>query len=344
MLLRRGQNRWLVFCAALIITFLLVVYYGDELASMRRMTSTAWAPPAPQTDSTTTTVKPETPQQENLKPLHNDAAEIELVVATTSKENITWLEDYLLDWPKNLYVVDDPDAALTVPQNKGREAMVVLTYLIDRYDTLPANILFHHAERFQWHNDDPDYDALQLLKRFRVAYLQEQGYVNLRCAWILGCPVEIRPRVDAKMPPDDVVPTAKHVYSRAFGDLFPGVDVPSEVGVPCCAQFGVTREAVRARPRQDYVRYREWLLNTDLQDSISGRVFEYSWHIIFNKEAVHCPHAGDCYCKQYGICHRLDCDENGCPGQYNPPQYSTLPKGWPMLGWDGEDRHWSGEL
>lgn len=152
-------------------------------------------------------------------------------------------------------------------------------YIIDRYDTLPANILFHHAERFQWHNDDPDYDALQLLKRFRVAHLQEQGYVNLRCAWVLGCPVEIRPLADAQAAPDaNGIPHAKHIYAQAFADLFPGVALPSEVGVPCCSQFGVTRETVRARPRDDYVRFREWLLASEMQDAISGRVFEYGWH------------------------------------------------------------------
>lgn len=234
------------------------------------------------------------------------------------------------------------------------------SYIIDRYETLPGNILFHHAERFQWHNDDPDYDALQLLKRFRIPYLQEQGYVNLRCAWILGCPVEIYPHEDRlDGPGEDVIPTAKHIYSKSYSELFPGYEVPSEVGVPCCSQFGVTRETVLSRPKEDYVRYREWLLETKLSDAISGRVFEYAWHskyhkpdyrailtitVIFSKESVHCPHAGDCYCKQYGMCHRIDCTEEQCPGQYLLPKYAALPKGWPQFGWNGEDRHWDGEL
>lgn len=53
----------------------------------------------------------------------------EMVVASMKKENLTWLDDYLLDWKKNIYVVDDPYAPLTVPVNKGREAMVFLTYV-----------------------------------------------------------------------------------------------------------------------------------------------------------------------------------------------------------------------
>lgn len=62
--------------------------------------------------------------------------DVELVVASMKRENITWLDDYLLDWKKNIYVVDDATADLTVPLNKGREAMVFLTY----DSTLPSPI------------------------------------------------------------------------------------------------------------------------------------------------------------------------------------------------------------
>lgn len=77
------------------------------------------------------------------------------------------------------------------------------------------------------------------------------------------------------------IPTAKFIYRRAFEELFPGQEAPSEVGVPCCSQFGVTRETVRLRPKEEYVWFREWLLNTDIEDAISGRVFEYAWHSRF---------------------------------------------------------------
>ncbi|KAL2164330.1 hypothetical protein VTH06DRAFT_3546 [Thermothelomyces fergusii] len=40
------------------------------------------------------------------------------------------------------------------------------------------------------------------------------------------------------------------------------------------------REAMAylSRPRDDYVRWRDWLLETPLADDLSGRVFEYLWH------------------------------------------------------------------
>ena len=44
-------------------------------------------------------------------------------------EDTSWVHEYLPDWPSSIYVVDDPKAPLTVPKNKGHEAMVYLTYV-----------------------------------------------------------------------------------------------------------------------------------------------------------------------------------------------------------------------
>ena len=63
--------------------------------------------------------------------------------------------------------------------------------------------------------------------------------------------------------------------------------------------------------------------------------------MIFGKESVHCPSAADCYCKTYGLC-GMDCDRDKCSGQYTLPPYSTLPQGWPKIGWDNEHRAWDG--
>jgi len=52
-----------------------------------------------------------------------------IVVASQKSENATWLEEYFPEWEKNIYRVDDKNAPLTVPKNKGRESMVYLTYV-----------------------------------------------------------------------------------------------------------------------------------------------------------------------------------------------------------------------
>lgn len=68
------------------------------------------------------------------------------------------------------------------------------------------------------------------------------------------------------------------------------------------------------------------------------------WHVvIFGLNAVYCPDAGDCYCKLYGMCD-LRCDEAGCDGRYTLPPYSTLPEDWPLTGWEGEARNFTGPI
>ena len=53
---------------------------------------------------------------------------IDIIVASTKADDTSWLYGILADWPKSVYVVDDATVGLSVPQNKGREAMPYLTY------------------------------------------------------------------------------------------------------------------------------------------------------------------------------------------------------------------------
>jgi len=265
-----------------------------------------------------------------------EARRTAVVVASQKSENATWLDEYFPAWEKNIYAVDDPTAPLTVPKNKGRESMVYLSFIIDNYESLPDNVLFIHPNRYQWHNDDPDYDGLPMLRHFQIPYLEKEGYVNIRCAWSLGCPEEIKPLAE-----EGEHRAAVHAggdYKKAFEVLFPEKETPKVVGVSCCAQFAATKERIRRRPKSDFVRYREWLLNTPLHDSISGRVFEYSWHMIFGKDAVHCPSPKECYCRVFGACD-LECETSSCSGRYILPPFSSLPQGWPLVGWEGESRN-----
>jgi hypothetical protein len=227
-------------------------------------------------------------------------------------------------------------------------------YIIDNYENLPDIMLFIHSTRYQWHNDDPYYDGVPMLRNVQTSYLQKEGYVNLRCVWTLGCPVEIHPLSDIHR--EDV--HAGEYFKHAFMQLFPDTPVPEEVGVSCCAQFGVTRDRVLMRPKSDYEFYRKWLTETELKDEMSGRIMEYSWHsmynyssspnwahrltsilaVIFGKEPVHCPNAQDCYCNVFGLCN-LNCPgPNACDDRYVLPPYSPLPKGWPYLGWNGQQQ------
>ena len=177
-----------------------------------------------------------------------------------------------------------------------------------------------------------------LLQRLHIPYLISQGYTNLRCVWTLGCPSEISlSELSRKPPPSDQkdVKTTEIAYPAAFKELFPDKALPNVVGVACCAQFALTRQKIRERPVSDYHGYRNWIMQTSLGDSVSGRILEYSWHIIFGRNSVHCPIAQECYSNVYGLC-GLECHEVAKCGERWPfPPYSSLPNGWPQIGWDG---------
>ena len=53
--------------------------------------------------------------------------DVELVVASMKHEDTSWLGEWFPHWKRSIYTVDDPTTSLTVPKNKGREAMVYLT-------------------------------------------------------------------------------------------------------------------------------------------------------------------------------------------------------------------------
>ncbi|KAK2746789.1 hypothetical protein FQN57_002831 [Myotisia sp. PD_48] len=281
----------------------------------------------------------------------------ELVVASIKSENTTWVSEELPDWPANIYNVDDPDAKLSVPMNKGREAMAYLTYIIDRYESLPDYSVFIHGLRYQWHNDDPIYDGVPIIRALRLSFVSKVGYAPLRCVWSPGCPFELHPLkpVGLDNGPDHRNETER-AFAASFRALFPDTEVPNLVGAPCSSQFALSRQQILRRPKRDYQRFRKWLMDTDLSSVISGRVLEYAWHskfpdigpilvvsyvrglsrdvlllVMMGKSPVYCPPAGECYCQTFGICN-LKCTEDRCEKRYIQPKYAALPTGWPKQG------------
>lgn len=121
-------------------------------------------------------------------------------------------------------------------------------------------------------------DSVISIQDLNTAFVRETGYVNLRCTWPIGCPVELEPtRYLREKPKDDMHPTAVE-YPDQFLELFPGVEMPEVIGIPCCSQFALSREKVHEKEQEEYVRLRKWLMETKLDSSISGRILEYSWY------------------------------------------------------------------
>ncbi|EGE83476.2 hypothetical protein BDDG_06420 [Blastomyces dermatitidis ATCC 18188] len=222
-----------------------------------------------------------------------------LIIPRLQKEDVSWISSQVQHVQQFVYVVDDPSATLHPPANKGNEAMVYLTYLIDHYDNLPDIMIFMHSHGNSWHNEEPlDFKAAELINRLSSERVMRDGYMNLRCNWAPGCPDWIHPEKEEADPskPEEAI------LAKAWSELFPFAEVPTVLSQACCAQFAVSRERARAIPRSRYVFYRDWILRTELQNYISGRVWEYLWQVVFTGKNVFCPAQHACYCDGFGVC------------------------------------------
>lgn len=270
------------------------------------------------------------------KPIGSAVGDKIVVIPALVTDDMSWVAQDLPDWQRAIYIVnpsittfanasagtvsaDLSTTQLTTPMNKGKESMAYLTYIIDNYaHSIPSIIAFLHSHRDgflgAWHVDTPLHDNVNAMQLLRLDTVAKRGYVNLRCNWNPGCTK--RGRNNAHVTRDTWAAIMGNTSTPLFnsrpgrpGSLPADADIFDEadhnkitVWAPCCAQFAVSREAIYARPLEDYVAMREWLIKTELDDARSGRVFEYLWHVIFGMEATFCPDVEKCYCDVYGRC------------------------------------------
>lgn len=222
-----------------------------------------------------------------------------IVVPKLKKEDTSWLDEEFPETRKAVYMVDDRNAPLHPPKNKGNEAMVYLSYIIDYYDDLAETNIFIHAHRWAWHNNDLfNTDTAMTIRHLSDARVAREGYMNLRCMFYPGCPAWMR--LNAKMEVEEK--KEEMLVAKSWKDLFPSDPMPEILGQPCCSQFAVSGERIRAIPLEEYKRIRNWLLHTRLPNSMSGRVFEYLWHYLWTGKNVLCPAMHECYCDGFGAC------------------------------------------
>jgi hypothetical protein len=244
--------------------------------------------------------------QPGTNPSKDDTIRKAVVIGRRLNEDTEWVLQKLPDWEHAIYVVDlmEADAisptGLRTKMNKGREAYVYLTYIIEHYESFPDVAVFMHAHRTAWHTDAPNYDAAVMLRRLQLPYVQKRGYANLRCVGFPGCPDEV---ILNRNPPDEFR-SAENAYAEVYAQFFntTAQEVKEQIpviGTQCCAQFAVSREQVWKRPRAEYERWRGLIETSALDDQTLGTVLEYMWHIIFGREAVDCESTDSCYINVY---------------------------------------------
>jgi hypothetical protein len=221
-----------------------------------------------------------------------------VVMAKLPTDDTRWVHTDLQDWQSAIYDIDtetphntstlDPltNSTLRTLRNKGMEANAYLAYIVQNYNDLPSTIAFIHPHKdgcpIAWHTDNNEHSNVVSLQTLNINFIQSNGYANLRCVPVPGCPDEVRP---FRNPPEDHR-TIEAAMPDAWRDLFDNTNVPHVLVTPCCAQFAVSSKQVQKRPLDEYKKYHTWLMETPLKDETSGRVFEYLWHILFGQDPV----------------------------------------------------------
>lgn len=229
-----------------------------------------------------------------------------LIIARTTEEDVSWIHDELSSDPTlsfAIYTVNEtsPSGPYSVPINKGHEVMPYLTYIVDHYDNLTDVNIFMHAHIITWHNNDLlDSNAARMISSLSSPRVIREGYMNMRCHLMPGCPGNLHPQNPAQ--DDSLNYPETLIIGQAWSELFPGEPLPAILSQPCCAQFALSRDRIRALPRKQYIFFRDWLLNTELSDKLAGRVWEYVWQFVFAGVHEFCPMAHVCYCDGYGVC------------------------------------------
>lgn len=233
---------------------------------------------------------------------YTPSAERMVVVVGRTDDDTEWLNQ--LQVPYTLYVADAPFHQNSPHVPRGNEAASYLSYIVDNYDTLPEVIAFVHWHQNAWHHDQFDGDLLQMLNNVQWDRVRDRfGYHSLRCEWVPGCIVEIdTSHINTGRQPEEAYPGAwRNHFAKWLGPM------PDVVGAPCCAQFVVSAKVLRQRPRAFYTDTLKWLAESELSSEVSGRVMEYTWHIIAGMPHVYCPTVEECRCQLYNLdCPRKD--------------------------------------
>ncbi len=91
------------------------------------------------------------------------------------------------------------------------------------------------------------------------------------------------------------------VWDTLLSDLL-NMTRPGTIRSSCCAQFVVSKESLLKHSLETYKSLLRFLVETDMRDADSGRVFEYLWHILFQMPA---------YYVDPPICERFHCNDDG---------------------------------
>ena len=225
---------------------------------------------------------------------------VHLVIASTSSDDVSWMSKIDIPHLKVIhYIADDDTALYHPPANKGRETLIYHTYFHDFYNHLPDIAILTYANDVAL-NLEPllSHSLPYAISHLDPLAVQERGYANLRVSWQNDCPAHI----NTTHKWSTGLGLEEQSTREAFVGTFGSTSVPEVLAQPCGSHFAVSRDRIRSVPREQYARMMNWILTTDMDDSMVGRSWEHMFQWLFAKKGIDCPVEWKAYCLLYHIC------------------------------------------
>jgi hypothetical protein len=157
-----------------------------------------------------------------------------------------------------------------IPVNKGQEASVYLKYVIDRYEKLPEFTFFIHDEEYAWHHSG------SIVDKFDEAVASGKKYFNINDKAVMGS-------IFTNKWYNEIV----EWYSKYIEPYIPMNSLPNKDwtdGHLGSAQFLVHRSNIQKLPKKFYEDLYTWITTTDMENQMSARFLEWTWHLFWDDE------------------------------------------------------------
>jgi len=191
--------------------------------------------------------------------------------------------DFPLDWINKIttdkavaiiYSASKPHEfePLSIPKhfarNKGMDASMYLSYIIDHYNELPERTLFVHHHEENWTQDYPLPFIINNLNWNAAKYFSignRKMYVN----------------------PYSSISNEHQQIIKDNWYIFQGnIEHTENIFFYCGTQFCVHRDLILQYPVTFYKGLLNWVYETPLADYYTGRMFEYYWHYLLTHDPV----------------------------------------------------------
>ncbi len=170
-----------------------------------------------------------------------------------------------ISWTKNLKysytIISKKDVPKDIWPNKGNEASTYIKYIIDHYYELYEYTIFVHDHRMSWHNKETNLDQiineLKCVKKYNNINELNKQKISLIDDFFI------------RILEDNALQRSYNLNNHNYKPA---------------AMFYVHRSKIVQYDIEFYIKLYDYIKNVNIDSYTLSRMFEYSWHILFNND------------------------------------------------------------